>query len=118
MSMQKRCILPHPCNGQLYKEWTETDFFLKMLEEFDEVGKAYAKLRAAEREGLPKQEGTMRWWKLMEECVDLQVAATSFMERCGCTEAARQKLMDYVNHHNARRDNGLRFRKGESDDGE
>jgi len=58
MSMQKRCILPHPCNGPLYKDWTETDFFLKMLEEFDEVGKAYAKLRAAEREGLPKEEGT------------------------------------------------------------
>lgn len=63
MSMQKRCILPHPCNGPLY-------------------------------------------------------AATSFMERCGCTEAARQKLMDYVNHHNARRDQGMRFRKGESNDGE
>ena len=90
MSMQKRCILPHPCNGPLYKDWTETDFFLKMLEEFDEVGKAYAKLRAAEREGLPKGEGTKRWWK----------------------------LMDYVNHHNARRDHGLRFRKGEGNDGE
>lgn len=35
------------------------------------------------------------------------------MRSCG-----RQKLMDYVNHHNARRDNGLRFRKGEGNDGE
>ena len=115
MSMQKRCILPHPCNGPLYQDCTETDFFLKLAEEFGEVGKAFESLRAAEREGLPKDEGTKRWWTLMEECVDLQVAATSFMERCGCTEAARQKLMDYFNNHNARRDHGLRFRKGDGD---
>ena len=53
----------------------------------------------------------------MEECVDLQVAATSFMERCGCTEAARQKLMDYVNNHNARRNDGKRFARGGDDVG-
>ena len=116
--MSMRCILPHPCNGPLYKDWTEIDFFLKMHEEFGEVGEAYAQLRAAEREGLSKEEGTRRWWKLMEECIDLQVATTGFMERCGCPEAARQKLMDYVNHHNAHRDQGLRFRKGEGNDGE
>lgn len=117
MSMQKRCILPHPCNGLLYQDWTETDFFLKLAEEFGEVGKAFESLRAAEREGLPKDEGTKRWWTLMEECVDLQVAATSFMERCGCTEAARQKLMDYVNNHNARRNDGKRFARGGDDVG-
>ncbi len=115
MSMQKRCILPHPCNGPLYQNWTETDFFLKMAEEFGEVGKAFESLRAAERDGLPKDEWTRRWWTLMEECTDLKVATTSLMERCGCTKAARQILMNYVNNRNARRDDGKRFARGDDD---
>ncbi|WP_302489768.1 hypothetical protein [uncultured Mitsuokella sp.] len=111
MSMMKRIIAARPCDGPLYDDWTETDFYLKVCEEHGEVGKAFARLRAAERSEEDKAECMRRWWKLMEECTDNIVALTSFMNRCGCNEDTRQRLMSYVNNHNGRRDDGRRFRK-------
>ena len=30
-------VLPHPCDGELYKSWTSSDYFAKIAEEKYEV---------------------------------------------------------------------------------
>lgn len=113
MSGEEKIVLPHPCDGPLYEDWTEEDYFLKVAEEQGEAGRAFADLRAAEREGMLVNDRLQKWWDLMGECTDVIIAVTSFMERCGCKEDMRQRLMQYMNHHNGRRDDGKRFRKPE-----
>lgn len=96
-------ILPHPCDGPLYDDWTPEDYLEKVAEEYYEVRMAFAAFRES---GKLKDR-----FKLFDECTDLQIAIVSMMDRLGCHEAGRQRRMYEVNESNAKRDGGRRFKK-------
>ena len=97
-------VLPHPCDGELYKGWTSSDYFAKIAEEHLEVIDAY---KAIEKSGkCPTKEEQAHFFK---ECTDLIVATTGLMHYLGCDEEMRQKYMKEINESNAKRDGGKRF---------
>lgn len=99
-------VLPHPCDGELYKSWTSSDYFAKIAEEHLEVIDAY---KAIEKSGKqPTKEEQDHFFK---ECTDLIVATTGLMNYLGCDEAMRQHVMKEINESNAKRDGGKRFAK-------
>lgn len=98
-------VLPHPCDGELYKDWTPSDYFAKIAEEHLEVIDAYKAIKAGKR---PAKEGLEH---LFKECTDLIVATTGLMHYLGCNEETRQKYMKEINESNAKRDGGKRFKK-------
>lgn len=97
-------VLPHPCDGELYKDWTPSDYFAKIAEEHLEVIDAYKAIKAGKR---PAKEGLEH---LFKECTDLIVATTGLMHYLGCNEETRQKYMKEINESNAKRDGGKRFK--------
>ena len=98
-------VLPHPCDGELYKGWTSSDYFAKIAEEHLEVIDAY---KAIEKSGkCPTKEEQAHFFK---ECTDLIVATTGLMHYLGCDEEMRQKYMKEINESNAKRDGGKRFK--------
>lgn len=98
-------VLPHPCDGELYKDWTPSDYFAKIAEEHLEVIDAYKAIKAGKR---PIKEELEHFFK---ECTDLIVATTGLMHYLGCKEETRQKYMKEINESNAKRDGGKRFKK-------
>lgn len=92
-------VLPRPCDGELYKDWTAADYFAKIAEEHLEVIDAYKEI---ERNGGDSQH-------FLRECTDLIVATTGLMNYLGCDEEMRQKYMKEINESNAKRDGGKRF---------
>ena len=99
-------VLPHPCDGELYRSWTSSDYFAKIAEEHLEVIDAY---KAIEKSGkCPTKEEQAHFFK---ECTDLIVATTGLMHYLGCDEEMRQKYMKEINESNAKRDGGKRFKK-------
>ena len=99
-------VLPHPCDGELYKSWTSSDYFAKIAEEHLEVIDAY---KAIEKSGkCPTKEEQEHFFK---ECTDLIVATTGLMHYFGCDEKMRQQYMKEINESNAKRDGGKRFKK-------
>lgn len=97
-------VLPHPCDGELYKDWTSADYFAKIAEEHLEVIDAY---KAIEKSGKqPTKEQRDHFFK---ECTDLIVATTGLMHYLGCDEKMRQEYMKEINESNAKRDGGKRF---------
>ena len=94
-------VLPHPCDGELYKDWTASDYFAKIAEEHLEVIDAYKEI---EKNGGDSQH-------FLRECTDLIVATTGLMNYLGCDEKMRQEYMKEVNESNAKRDGGRRFKK-------
>lgn len=99
-------VLPHPCDGELYKSWTSSDYFAKIAEEHLEVIDAY---KAIEKSGkCPTKEEQEHFFK---ECTDLIVATTGLMHYFGCDEKMRQQYMKEINESNAKRDSGKRFKK-------
>lgn len=99
-------VLPHPCDGELYRSWTSSDYFAKIAEEHLEVIDAY---KAIEKSGkCPTKEEQEHFFK---ECTDLIVATTGLMHYFGCDEKMRQKYMKEINESNAKRDGGKRFAK-------
>ena len=99
-------VLPHPCDGELYRSWTSSDYFAKIAEEHLEVIDAY---KTIEKSGkCPTEEEKEHFLK---ECTDLIVAMTTLMSYFGYDEEARQKKMKEVNNDNAKRDGGKRFKK-------
>ena len=97
-------VLPHPCDGELYKDWTASDYFAKIAEEHLEVIDAY---KSIEKSGkCPTEEEKEHFLK---ECTDLIIATTSLMNCLGYDEEARQRKMKEVNESNAKRDCGKRF---------
>lgn len=97
-------VLPHPCDGELYKSWTSSDYFAKIAEEHLEVIDAY---KAIEKSGkCPTKEEQEHFFK---ECTDLIVATTGLMHYFGCDEKTRQQYMKEINESNAKRDGGKRF---------
>ena len=99
-------VLPHPCDGELYKHWLASDYFAKIAEEHLEVINAY---KSIEKSGkCPTEEEKEHFLK---ECTDLIIATTTLMNYFGYDEEARQKKMKEVNDDNAKRDGGKRFKK-------
>lgn len=99
-------VLPHPCDGELYKHWLASDYFAKIAEEHLEVINAY---KTIEKSGkCPTEEEKEHFLK---ECTDLIIATTSLMNCFGYDEEARQRKMKEVNDDNAKRDGGKRFKK-------
>lgn len=94
-------VLPHPCDGELYKDWTAADYFAKIAEEHLEVIDAYKEI---EKNGGDSQH-------FLRECTDLIIATTGLMNYLGCDEKMRQEYMQEVNESNAKRDGGRRFAK-------
>ena len=92
-------VLPHPCDGELYKDWTAADYFAKIAEEHLEVIDAYKEI---EKNGGDSQH-------FLRECTDLIIATTGLMNYLGCDEKMRQEYMKEVNGSNAKRDGGRRF---------
>lgn len=99
-------VLPHPCDGELYKHWMAADYFAKIAEEHLEVIDAYKKIEKSNKQ--PTKEQRDHFFK---ECTDLIVATTGLMNYFGCDEAKRQKYMKEINESNAKRDGGKRFKK-------
>ena len=98
-------VLPHPCDGELYKRWLSSDYFAKIAEEHLEVIDAY---KSIEKSGkCPTEEEKEHFLK---ECTDLIIATTSLMNCLGYDEEARQRKMKEVNDDNAKRDGGKRFK--------
>ena len=98
-------VLPHPCDGELYRSWTSSDYFAKIAEEHLEVIDAY---KAIEKSGkCPTKEEQEHFFK---ECTDLIVATTGLMHYFGCDEKMRQQYMKEINESNAKRDGGKRFK--------
>lgn len=92
-------VLPHPCDGPLYKDCTAADYFAKIAEEHLEVIEAYKEIE--------KKDGDIRYF--LAECTDLIIATTSLMNYLGCDEKMRQQYMKEINESNAKRDGGRRF---------
>ena len=99
-------VLPHPCDGELYKSWTSSDYFAKIAEEHLEVIDAYKTIEKSNKQ--PTKEERDHFFK---ECTDLIVATTGLMHYLGCDEEMRQQYMQEVNESNAKRDGGKRFKK-------
>lgn len=99
-------VLPHPCDGELYKSWTSSDYFAKIAEEHLEVIDAYKTIEKSNKQ--PTKEERDHFFK---ECTDLIVATTGLMHYLGCDEKTRQEYMKEVNESNAKRDGGRRFKK-------
>lgn len=103
-------VLPHPCDGELYKYWMAADYFAKIAEEHLEVIDAYKKIEKSNKQ--PTKEQRDHFFK---ECTDLIVATTGLMNYLGCDEAMRQKYMKEINESNAKRDGGKRFASSKKD---
>lgn len=99
-------VLPHPCDGELYKDRTAADYFAKIAEEHLEVIDAYKTIEKSNKQ--PTKEERDHFFK---ECTDLIVATTGLMHYLGCDEEMRQKYMKEINESNAKRDGGKRFKK-------
>lgn len=97
-------VLPHPCDGELYKDWTSADYFAKIAEEHLEVIDAYKAIEKSSKQ--PTKEERDHFFK---ECTDLIVATTGLMNYLGCDEKMRQQYMKEINESNAKRDGGRRF---------
>lgn len=99
-------VLPHPCDGELYRHWLSSDYFAKIAEEHLEVIDAY---KSIEKSGkCPTEEEKEHFLK---ECTDLIIATTSLMNYLGYDEEAQQRKMKEVNDDNAKRDGGKWFKK-------
>ena len=99
-------VLPHPCDGELYKDRTAADYFAKIAEEHLEVIDAYKTIEKSNKQ--PTKEERDHFFK---ECTDLIVATTGLMHYLGCDEEMRQKYMKEINESNAKRDGGKKLKK-------
>lgn len=97
-------VLPHPCDGELYKDCLLIEYIAKVLEEAKEVVDAYIDL-------IKDPKNPERIKHLAGECTDVQVAATGVMHKLGYGEEERQRVMKEINESNAKRDGGKRFKK-------
>lgn len=92
-------VLPRPCDGPLYKDWTPDIYLNKLEEETEEVFDAVMdwKSKGAELDEVAK------------ELTDVIIISTSFLNALGYDLAARQELMREKNASNAKRNGGRRF---------
>lgn len=97
-------VLPRPCDGPLYKDWTPDIYLNKLEEETKEVFDAVMdwKSKGAELDEVAK------------ELTDVIIISTSFLNALGYDLAARQELMRDKNASNAKRNGGRRFAQPQS----
>lgn len=96
-------ILPLPCNGELYDNWTADDYMAKVTEEYNELLEAFANYK----NGIDKGR---ELYDLACESTDLIIATTSLQEKVGLKEKSRQAYMIVKNSSNLERDDGKRIR--------
>lgn len=95
-------VLPHPCDGPLYADWTYGQYADKIDDELNEVCDALADFESG--------KGTLD--DLSGELTDVIIVCTSFLNALGIDCEARQELMRRKNESNSKRDNGMRFSDG------
>ena len=102
-------VLPLPCNGELYASWTETDYLLKIGEEYGEVCEAARKLRLC----YDTKEVAELYICLMAECQDLITSVTSYQEKMQFDEKMRQQMTRHINQRNRVRNDGKRIKRSQ-----
>lgn len=95
-------VLPHPCDGPLYKDWGAGDYIEKVREEFDEFMEAFREWR--------KHPSPDTWREVCEESTDMIIAAVGVQDKIGCNKRMRANFMRQKNYSNAQRDGGKRFK--------
>lgn len=106
-----RSALPHPCDGELYKDWTQDDFFRKVVEEFFEFYIAWSKWKyESSKKEFYADKIRAAHNRMMEEATDIIIAVTSFQEKTHCKAEQRAEYMRMINASNAKRDGGKRFK--------
>lgn len=110
-----RASLPHPCDGELYSDWTPQRRFAKVLEEVDEAMEAAESFFSRERWDCDAAP-SVAYGNLMEELTDVITAITSFQEAVGCDLEARRLYQRKINRRNRARDGGKRFKIGQESD--
>lgn len=110
-------VLPHPCNGEMYKDCGPFDFLCKIAEEYNEVVQASLEYKKEYKAKYYPADDESSFCRIKDaethlamECTDLIVAVTSYMEKLGFDEKARQQYMRQVNWSNSQRDGGKRFK--------
>ena len=103
-------ILPHPCNGPLYADWTFPDYIKKMREELAEIEQAYNDIATAPN-GTTTGDNAILVNSLFLECTDMITVVTSAMDAAKCDEHMRQEYQRRVNDSNAKRDGGRRVKQ-------
>jgi len=103
---EKKVVLPHPCDGPLFKDWSMQDQRLKVYSEFMEAGNV---LNRWEKSKLNDDR-----IKFGLETADIIVAVTTWQDMAGFDERGRQWLLKQVNESNRKRDGGKRFKTGGS----
>ena len=131
MPSEHKTILPRPCNGELFDDWTLDMWMLKVCEETAEAVTAAKELKKApeqyqrfDESHSPKRSQMEKFLcdmmnfdirdayeQLCMELTDIITAATSALEYLGAGVAERQEYQRRVNDSNAQRDNGKRFRR-------
>ena len=103
-------VLPQPCNGPLYADWTFPDYIKKMREELAEIEQAYNDIATAPI-GTTQGYNAMLVNSLFLECTDMITVVTSAMDAAKCDEHMRQEYQRRVNDSNAKRDGGRRVKQ-------
>lgn len=110
-------VLPHPCNGEMYKDCGPFGFLCKIAEEYNEVVQASLEYKKEYKAKYYPADDESSFCRIKDaethlamECTDLIVAVTSYMEKLGFDEKARQQYMRQVNWSNSQRDGGKRFK--------
>ena len=111
MRLFQGVILPHPCDGPFYHDWSTKDWMLKVCEECGEAVEAHKLLERAIREKAPQEEVAQASAHLYQELTDVITAATSALDFMGCDFEMRQIIQKQINESNGKRDGGRRFRK-------
>lgn len=113
--LQETVTRPHPCDGELYKNWSLEDYLCKTKEEHDEMVEAYIDwrfiLHTSSIGHTPSKEVQKAYDHFMKECCDEIIAVTGLMDKAKCNAEQRAKYMNEVNQSNATRDGGRRFKK-------
>ena len=99
-------VLPHPCDGPLYKNWTILDWMGKVTEEFKEVREAAGEQIARDGMKIKVALSPHLWYEL----TDLITVCTSMLAATGCDFETRQAIQCQINTSNAERDEGRRVR--------
>lgn len=114
MMNEDKIVLPRPCDGPLYADWTAEDYFMKVQEEVDELAEALRKFNQAMREEAKPEEPSgltlARKGNVFWKSTDVITSVVGLQNILGMDEATRQKYIRMVNESNARRNGGKRFR--------
>ena len=101
---KEKLILPHPCDGELYKDVGHAEQMMKIYDEYLETKRAFLRYLIS---NLPSDRHSVA-----HELTDMIVACTTMLDKLGYDEKARQALLYEINMSNKLRDHGKRFKEG------